>query len=135
MHGGCFKQYANGRGKREQGEAEAGLTLESVYKSAIRYGITPADYWENDLRHIVWAIEAKHAAMEDIERSDWERTRWLACTMLQPHLQRGKNLAPTDLIRFPWETEKAQPKETLSEEAKQALYDKWDSEARAKWGK
>ena len=55
--------------------------------------------------------------------------------MLQPHLQRGKNLAPIDLIRFPWETEKAQPKETLSEEAKQALYDKWDSEARAKWGK
>lgn len=106
-----------------------------MYKSAIRHGIAPADYWENDLRHIVWAIEAKHAASEDVERSDWERIRWLACTMLQPHLQRGKNLAPIDLIRFPWETEKAQPKETLSEEAKQALYDKWDSEARAKWGK
>jgi hypothetical protein len=105
-----------------------------VYKSAIRHGITPGDYWDNDLRHIVWAIEARHAADEDTERSAWERARWLACTFLQPHLQRGKNLAPTDLVRFPWEG-KAEPKEVLSAEATQALYDKWDTEARAKWGK
>jgi hypothetical protein len=67
----------------------------------------------------------------------WERQRWAACILLQPHIQKGKTLSPTDLVRFPWEEDaKAlQPKDGLDDETKQALYEKWDKEAREKWGK
>ena len=113
------------------------MNLESIYKSAIKSGISPGDYWNNDLKHIVWAIEARHSASEEIERMAWERQRWAVCTLLQPHIQKGKTLAPSDLVRFPWEegAKALQPKEGLDEETKQALYEKWDREAREKWGK
>lgn len=38
----------------------------------------------------------------DLEgQNEWERTRWLACVMINPHVK--KNLKPTDLTKFPWE--------------------------------
>lgn len=38
---------------------------------------------------------------EQAERLQWERTRWLACLLLQPH-SKG-NLTPQKLVTFPWE--------------------------------
>lgn len=47
---------------------------------------------------------------EDVEqrraREAWERTRWHACALLQPHMKKGKKLRPSDLIRFPWDAKK-----------------------------
>lgn len=34
---------------------------------------------------------------------EWERTRALACWMLQPYAGKGKSIRPEDLVRFPWE--------------------------------
>ena len=45
-------------------------------------------------------------AREDVEytkeKSEWERARWMASAILQPHVNK-KSLKPTDLVRFPWE--------------------------------
>ena len=37
------------------------------------------------------------------DRSDWERTRWQTCYLLNFHLPRGKHLKLKDLIHFAWE--------------------------------
>tara|TARA_R110002074_G_scaffold201406_1_gene369315 strand:- start:365 stop:655 length:291 start_codon:yes stop_codon:yes gene_type:complete len=37
-------------------------------------------------------------------QADWERTRWLACILLNPHVK--KNIQPKDITRFPWESAK-----------------------------
>lgn len=41
-------------------------------------------------------------AHEVKEQSEWERTRWLACVILNPHVK--KSLKPKDLTTFPWES-------------------------------
>jgi hypothetical protein len=34
-------------------------------------------------------------------QGDWERARWMACVIVNPHVK--KNLNPKDLTKFPWE--------------------------------
>jgi hypothetical protein len=34
-------------------------------------------------------------------QADWERSRWMACVIMNPHVK--KNLQPKDLTKFPWE--------------------------------
>lgn len=41
--------------------------------------------------------------LEIRERTEWERVRWLACVMMQPHKKQGAKLTPTDLVKFEWE--------------------------------
>ena len=37
------------------------------------------------------------------QRSDWERTRWSTCLLLNIQLSKGKSLKPQDLGKFEWE--------------------------------
>lgn len=39
-------------------------------------------------------------------RNQWELSRWMAATMIAPHLK--KPIAPQKLISFPWEVEQAE---------------------------
>ena len=39
-------------------------------------------------------------------RSDWERTRWQTCFLLNIQLSRAKQLKLQDLIKFDWEKKK-----------------------------
>ena len=41
---------------------------------------------------------------ETESQNEWERTRWLACILLNPHVK--KNIQPKDITRFPWEVAK-----------------------------
>jgi hypothetical protein len=38
------------------------------------------------------------------DQNQWERSRWLACVLLNPHVK--KNMQPKDITRFPWESVK-----------------------------
>tara|TARA_R110000782_G_scaffold116548_2_gene206603 strand:+ start:3243 stop:3548 length:306 start_codon:yes stop_codon:yes gene_type:complete len=38
------------------------------------------------------------------DQNQWERSRWLACVLLNPHVK--KNMQPKDITRFPWESAK-----------------------------
>ena len=51
---------------------------------------------------------------------EWERTRWLACLLLQPHKKKNSSLKPTDLVRFDWE--KKEEKIDIEKRKKAAEY-------------
>ena len=54
------------------------------------------------------------------QRADWERTRWLACVMLQPHKKKSQKLQPQDLVKFDWE--RKEEKIEAEKRRKAALY-------------
>ena len=37
-------------------------------------------------------------------QAQWERARWMACVIINPHVK--KNLKPRDVTKFPWETKR-----------------------------
>jgi hypothetical protein len=74
------------------------------------------------LRSVSAIIEEREIA----EREPWERVRWLATITLQPHAKKGTTLKPTDLLKFAWDNEKKAKALTMSEEERQAMFDKWD---------
>ena len=41
------------------------------------------------------------------DRSDWERTRWQTCYLLNIQLPRGKQIKLKDLINFDWDSKDA----------------------------
>jgi len=53
-------------------------------------------------------------------KTEWERTRWLACLLLQPHKKKNSSLKPTDLVRFDWE--KKEEKIDIEKRKKSAEY-------------
>ena len=57
------------------------------------YDLTPAMFY-NAQKGLFekWDLESQ---------SNWERTRWMACVIINPHVK--KNLKPKDLTSFPWE--------------------------------
>jgi hypothetical protein len=40
---------------------------------------------------------------EQRDRTVWEAARWQAAVLLSPHLKKGKQIRPQQLIKFPWE--------------------------------
>lgn len=50
------------------------------------------------------AMQGHAETQEQIEQMEWERTRWLAATMLAPHGKKGRPIQPRDLITFPWDS-------------------------------
>ena len=62
--------------------------------------LTPGQFAE------AWQANARRA--EELERSEWSRTRWLATLLLQPHTR--KRLSPRDVMVFPWERVEVQDK-------------------------
>lgn len=41
------------------------------------------------------------------QQAEWERARWMACVIINPHLKRA--IDPKKLTTFPWETEEKSP--------------------------
>ena len=54
------------------------------------------------------------------QRYEWERVRWLACVILQPHTKKGQNLTPQKLVKFDWEKKKV--KTDIEKQRKRAEY-------------
>ena len=59
------------------------------------YDMLPREFWNK--------IEGFHDLENMRQRSDWQRTRWSTCLLLNIHLGKGKSIKPTDLIKFEWE--------------------------------
>lgn len=60
------------------------------------------------------AVRGFRRKQEWLQQQEWERSRWLATLMMQPHLKKGSKLKPTDLVVFPWEEEKKKPVDGLA---------------------
>ena len=61
------------------------------------YDMLPREFWNK--------IDGFYKLENLRQRSDWERTRWSTCLLLNIQLPKNKRIKPTDLIKFEWEEE------------------------------
>jgi len=61
------------------------------------YEMLPREFWNK--------VDGFYKLENMRQRSDWERTRWSTCLLLNIQLPKNKSIKPTDLIRFEWEKE------------------------------
>ena len=59
------------------------------------YDMLPREFWNK--------MDGFYELENMRQRSDWERTRWSTCLLLNIQLSKGKSIKPTDLIVFEWE--------------------------------
>ena len=61
------------------------------------YDMLPREFWNK--------VDGFYELENMRQRSDWERTRWSTCLLLNIQLPKNKSIKPTDLMRFQWEEE------------------------------
>ena len=61
------------------------------------YDMLPREFWNK--------VDGFYELENMRQRSDWERTRWSTCLLLNIQLPKNKSIKPTDLIKFDWEQE------------------------------
>ena len=66
------------------------------------YDMLPREFWNK--------VDGFYEFENMRQRSDWERTRWSTCLLLNIHLGKGKSLKPTDLVVFDWEKDEVKKK-------------------------
>ena len=59
------------------------------------YDMLPREFWNK--------VDGFYELENMRQRSDWERTRWSTCLLLNIQLPKNKSIKPTDLIKFEWE--------------------------------
>ena len=59
------------------------------------YDMLPREFWNK--------LDGFHELENMRQRSDWERTRWSTCLLLNIQLPKNKSIKPKDLIKFEWE--------------------------------
>lgn len=65
--------------------------------------LSPSCFYAMTLEEFMLAAEGFMQVEENREKQHWERSRWVASLLLQPHLKKGTRLKPTDIAKFPWE--------------------------------
>ena len=91
------------------------------------YDLTPSMFY-NAQKGLFekWELESQ---------SEWERARWIACVIINPHIK--KNLQPKDITRFPWEKKRNEKtkEEIEAIHAEAMLYKKINEKEMKKHGK
>ena len=62
------------------------------------YDMLPREFWNR--------VDGFYKLENMRQKSDWERTRWSTCLLLNIQMAKGKSIKPTDLIVFEWEEDK-----------------------------
>jgi len=71
-------------------------------------GLTPYLLYDLTFREFGNAVRGRYAERQRQQEAAWERTRWQTALLLNVHTKKGHNLAPRDLVKFPWEEEQKQ---------------------------
>jgi len=89
--------------------------------------LSPSAFWSMTFAEISLALDGHREVEEYRERYAWERVRWLGAMTFQPHLKKGRKLAPKDLMQFPWERPEKNRHNLTKEELKQRILerDQW----------
>ena len=66
-----------------------------------------ADFYDMIPKHFFNKLDGFFELEQLRDRSDWERTRWQTCYLLNIQLPRGKQIKLKDLIQFEWESKDA----------------------------
>ena len=92
---------AAARKKKAKGKP---LTLDDCIKVGLgQMCLSPAAFYSMEFTDFLIAAEGFVELEENRERQNWERQRWLATVLLQPHTKKGTSLKPTDIAKFPWD--------------------------------
>ena len=83
------------------------LTLDRIIEIGLGHmRFDPISFFEMTIDDFECAVRGFHELNEIREQQNWERTRWLATIILQPHTKKNQRLRPTDIAQFPWEQPK-----------------------------
>lgn len=66
-------------------------------------GMSVEEFYEMIPKHFFNKMDGFFELEQLRDRSDWERTRWQTCYLLNIHLPRGKQIKLKDLMQFEWE--------------------------------
>ena len=80
---------------------------------SVAYGLNllPSDFWNLTFHEFFLIQKGRNDVIEMKERFEWERTRWLACVLLQPHTKKNSRLTPQKLVKFEWEKTEVEDKD------------------------
>lgn len=65
--------------------------------------LSPSCFYDMLLSEFLLAADGFYELEQTREQQQWERTRWLAAVVLQPHAKKGTRIKPTDIAKFPWD--------------------------------
>jgi Flp pilus assembly protein CpaB len=68
-----------------------------------KLGMTDQDFWNASPRDLYNRQKGYNSKVEEMQRNNWERTRWQTLFLLNIQLPKGKDLKLQDLAVFPWE--------------------------------
>jgi len=75
-----------------------------------RLRFSPSAFYDMTFVEFCAAAQGNAKDEEQKQQMEWERTRWLATIMLQPHGKKGQSIKPRDLVIFPWEKKEKKKK-------------------------
>ncbi len=74
----------------------------------------PSDFWACTLGELFTALEYFHKIDNGKQQAAWERARFVAHILLQPHTKKGTRIKPEDICQFTWEKQKELEKSEVS---------------------
>ena len=78
----------------------------------LRY--SPPHFWACTLGELITAVEYYHKVDNAKQQAAWERSRFVAQVLLQPHIKKGTKLKAEDICQFSWEKQKELDKSQVS---------------------
>jgi len=67
----------------------------------LRY--SPSHFWACTLGELLTAVEYFQKIDNGKQQAAWERARFVAHILLQPHAKKGSRIKPEDICQFTWE--------------------------------
>ena len=87
-------------------------TLVGYGMGVLRY--SPSAFWGCTLGEILTALEYYNNIDQAKQQAAWERSRFIAHILLQPHTKKGTRIKPEDICQFTWEKQKELEKSEVS---------------------
>jgi len=96
--------------RKKKGEAEPLTFADCMQIGLGRLRFSPSVFYDMTFIEFCAAAQGNAKHEEHMQQMEWERTRWLATVMMQPHSKKGQSIKPRDLTIFPWEKKEKKKK-------------------------